>query len=221
MRSPTLLETAVYNTTYWSYFWGMTLGWSLRTSGRPNLPMTGPVLLVANHQSHFDPPLVGITSRRRICYLARSTLFKNPVFGKLIAMHGAVPIERDVGTDGLKAVWRLLDDGQAVIMFPEGTRSDDGQMQPFKAGISLLVKKANCKIVPVGIAGCYAAWPRQRTLPTPSPVLVAPTARTTSIHYGEAYESSIYRTMNRDAILAHLESQVRASVEVAELKRRK
>lgn len=208
MQKPTLTETVVYRTVYWSYFWALTMGWSLRVSGRHNVPKTGPVLLVANHESHFDPPLVGICSPRQLRYLARSTLFKLKPFAWTIRTLGAVPIDREVGTDGLKTVLRLLEEGCPVLMFPEGTRTETGTMQPFKPGISLLAKRAKCTVVPVGVAGCYNAWPRQHKLPTPSPIMLPATPRNIGVHFGEPYSSEVYRTMDRDGILRHLEEKV-------------
>jgi 1-acyl-sn-glycerol-3-phosphate acyltransferase len=221
MQKPTLTETIVYRTVYWSYFWMLTAGWSLRVSGRHNVPKTGPVLLVSNHESHFDPPLVGIGSPRPLRYLARSTLFKFKPFAWVIRTLGAVPIDREVGTDGLKAVLGLLEQGLPVLMFPEGTRTENGQMQPFKPGISLLAKRAKCTIVPVGIAGCYHAWPRQHKLPTPSPLIAPATDRTIGMHFGEPYASDVYRTMDRDGILRHLEAKVAEARTGAEKIRRK
>ncbi len=197
------------------------MGWSLRVSGRHNVPKTGPVLLVANHESHFDPPLVGICSPRPLRYLARSTLFKLKPFAWTISTLGAVPIDREVGTDGLKAVLGMLEEGYPVLMFPEGTRCETGSMEPFKPGISLLAKRAKCTIVPVGVAGCYEAWPRHKKLPTPSPLMVPATSRTIGVHFGEPYSNDIYRKMDRDGILTHLQDRVaEARVGAVKIKRK-
>src|SRR5205823_7027716 len=71
---------AIYETSYFAAMFGMTLGWSLRTTGRDQIPKHGPALLISNHQSFIDPILVGLSTRRHLCYLARKTLFKNPAF---------------------------------------------------------------------------------------------------------------------------------------------
>src|SRR5262245_4079519 len=100
---------------WWSYLWYeftylithlfCTLGFSLRTEGRINVPASGPVLLVANHQSGLDPVLVGLSTRRHLSYLARKSLFRNPVAGWLIRSLNAVPIDQEgVGKEGLKVI---------------------------------------------------------------------------------------------------------------------
>lgn len=221
MPPPRVVDATIYYSFYWTCFWGFTLGWSFRASGRRNVPTSGPALLVCNHQSHFDPPLVGLAARRPLTYLARSTLFTNKLFATAIRAYGAVPIDRDVGVEGLKAVFKALDEQRAVLMFPEGTRTPDGVMQPLKPGVSLVVKRATCPIVPVGLTGAYTAWPRAQLLPRPSPLFLAPTARTIAVHYGEPIPAGFYRRMDRNAILSDLTARISAAHDEAERLRRK
>jgi 1-acyl-sn-glycerol-3-phosphate acyltransferase len=104
----------LYEASYFTAAAGMTLGWSLRTEGRQHVPRTGPALLIANHQSYLDPILVGLSTRRHLCYLARKSLFNNPLFAWLIRMHNAVPIDQDgIGKEGIRAILEQLQRGQA------------------------------------------------------------------------------------------------------------
>ncbi|MEN0110038.1 MAG: lysophospholipid acyltransferase family protein, partial [Planctomycetota bacterium] len=130
-----------------------------------DFPMAGPVVVVANHTSHFDPPLLGGATRRQLSYLARDTLFVGP-FGWLIRSYDAVPVDRDgTGIGGIRATLKRLKQGAAVVLFPEGTRSPDGELQPFKPGFLALVRRSKAMVQPVGIAGATAAWPKGASLP--------------------------------------------------------
>ncbi|MFN0134450.1 MAG: lysophospholipid acyltransferase family protein [Phycisphaerales bacterium] len=136
-------------------------------SGAENVPATGPVLLVANHQSYLDPPLIGaMVPQRQLDYLARLGLFTNPLMRPFIPIANCIPI-REQGGDAtaIREVLRRLDAGRAVLIFPEGTRTPDGAMRPFKRGVAVLVKRARCPVVPIALEGCFDCWPRDREMP--------------------------------------------------------
>ena len=128
---------------------------------RERLPETGGIILAANHQSYFDPPLVGICSRRAVYYLARKTLLEWPFFGPLFPDMNVIPVDRD-GNDmsALKIVIRKIREGGGVVLFPEGTRSPDGRLQPAQAGVGLVIAKTLAPVVPMRIFGSYEAFPR-------------------------------------------------------------
>lgn len=121
----------------------------------------GPVILASNHQSYFDPPLVGICSRRGVHYLARKTLLGIPLLGKLLPRINVILVDRD-GNDmsALKTVIRLVKAGNGVVLFPEGTRSQDGKLLPGKAGIGLVIAKTRAPVQPVRIFGSHEAFPK-------------------------------------------------------------
>jgi 1-acyl-sn-glycerol-3-phosphate acyltransferase len=138
---------------------------------RERFPATGGFLLLSNHQSFLDPPLVGMFVPRRINYLARDTLFKNKAFAWFIRSLDAIPIDRDgLGIGGLKETLKRLKRGEIVLLFPEGTRSADGELQPLKPGFSALVDRANVPIVPIALDGAHAAFPRDAKLPRPAKI---------------------------------------------------
>lgn len=128
---------------------------------RERLPETGGVILAANHQSYFDPPLIGICSRRPVHYLARKTLMEWPFFGPLFPDMNVIPVDRG-GNDmsALKTVIKKIRDGEGVVLFPEGTRSPDGNLQPAQAGVGLVIAKTLAPVVPMRIFGSYEAFPR-------------------------------------------------------------
>ena len=131
---PNLVGRFWYDCVYWSTFTFFTFGFSLRRDGWGNVPTNGPLLVLANHQSMFDPVLVGLASRRYLSYLARKNLFEQPVLAPLIRSLNAIPIDRGLGRDGIQAVLNALGQGQAVLIFPEGERTHNGEVQPLKPG---------------------------------------------------------------------------------------
>jgi len=147
----------------------------IRASGRKNLPLSGGALLVSNHASHLDVFVLGIPLHRPLNYVARSTLFFPPL-GSFIRSVGGFPIQREgMGAQGLKETLKRLRSGGIVALFPEGTRTTDGELGEFKAGIAVLAARAKVPIIPAAVAGTYEAWPRRRLFPKPHPV---------RIHYG-------------------------------------
>lgn len=139
-----------------------------RWDGSSRVPRDGALLIVANHQSFLDPPLVGVmTTCRQLDFIARGGLFSNPAFGGLIRSVNSIPIRQEGGGDtaAMKEALKRLREGKAVLIFPEGSRTFDGQLAEFKRGVSVLVKRANCPVLPVGIDGVYDTWPRTKKLP--------------------------------------------------------
>jgi 1-acyl-sn-glycerol-3-phosphate acyltransferase len=145
-----------------------------RIEGVGNVPRKGGVILACNHQSFFDPILVGMGLPREIHFMARKSLFRNPAFRALIVALNAFPIQRDSrDVKGVKETIARLQAGHALLIFPEGTRTRDGNVAPVKAGISMIAKRAAVPIVPVLIEGAYKVWPRNRFLPEPGHVNVS------------------------------------------------
>lgn len=145
--------------------------WDVYEPGR--VPLSGPVLLAANHASFIDPPLVGATLKREISYLARESLFHNPILGAVLRSWNVVPVDRDGGgAAGLRIIMERLQAGNAVILFPEGTRSPNGALQPARSGIGLLAIKCQAPVVPVRVFGTFAAYGRHLRLPRPRRVAV-------------------------------------------------
>ena len=130
------------------------------------LPETGGLIVLSTHQSHLDPLLLGLAADRRLSSLARSSLYRFKPFGAVITALDAIPIDREASAvAAMKVVIRRLQDGAAVIVFPEGTRTATGRPGEIRSGFALLAKKARVPIVPVAIVGAYECWPRTRLLP--------------------------------------------------------
>ena len=136
------------------------------------MPPSGGVLLVSNHLSYLDVFVLGVSAIRPLNYVARSTLFV-PVVGPFIRSVGGFPIQREgMGASGLKETLRRLRNGGVVILFPEGTRSEDGQLGALKPGVAILALKARVPIVPAAVAGSFESWPRRRIIPRPYPIRI-------------------------------------------------
>lgn len=141
--------------------------------GRQNVPDSGAVLLVANHSSYLDPPLVGISTRRWVGFLAQAGLAGFAPLRWWMAQVGVTLIDRNAPSkDAMRLVADNLAAGQAVGIFPEGTRSRDGSVSAFRTGVEFLVRRTGAAVVPVGLDGAYRAYPRGAWLPRPRRIVV-------------------------------------------------
>lgn len=117
--------------------------------GEKNIPKKGGALITCNHVDVYDPPLIGCASTRELYYLAKAELFRNPLFAWLIRKLNAIPITRgSFDRKGLKSALEILRSGNALVAFPEGTRSKDGELREFKLGVAKLALEAEVPIVP-------------------------------------------------------------------------
>jgi 1-acyl-sn-glycerol-3-phosphate acyltransferase len=172
----------------------------LRVEGRENWPGEGGGLICANHQSMFDPPLVGLTCSRRMNYLARDTLFRVPGLSQLIAFLDAIPIDRDGGgLAGLKETLKRLKAGELVLIFPEGTRTHDGEVAPLKPGFIAVARRSRVPLIPVGLDGAYQAWPRTSPLPRPDRIALV---------IGQPIPAEQVAALSDDDLLAELEQRI-------------
>ncbi|MEE2947705.1 MAG: lysophospholipid acyltransferase family protein [Verrucomicrobiota bacterium] len=137
-----------------------------------HVPLNGPVILAANHESYLDPPLIGSSLSRPVHYLARENLFSNRLFGPFLRGLNSVPVDRDGGSaKGLKNILERLLNGDAILIFPEGTRTKDGTIQPARAGIGLAILKSHAPVVPVRV-WAYNTYGRHRSVPRPGMIAV-------------------------------------------------
>jgi 1-acyl-sn-glycerol-3-phosphate acyltransferase len=131
-----------------------------RRHGMKHVPREGPLIFVSNHQSHFDPPMVGMVGVDRPHRgFARSTLFNFKPFAWLISVFGAIPLRQGEGdAAAFKIALSELAAGRSILIFPEGSRTRDGSTRPFKRGVSLLIKRSGATVQPVAIEGAFDVW---------------------------------------------------------------
>lgn len=218
---PGLIGRLWYDVAWSGALISLSLGFSLRRRGWKNVPRSGPLLIVSNHQSMLDPVAVGVSCRRYLSFLARSTLFAQPVLGPLIRSLNSVPIDRGFGKEGIQSVLHALSLGRAVLVFPEGERSHTDEVQPLKPGISLLIRRVACPIVPAGIAGSFAAWNRFMTWPRFSPAFLPPGPSTIGVNIGEPIDPARYQGKDRDWIVEDLHRELVAQHAAARQVQRK
>jgi len=152
------------NFYYWLGYHGSRLlarlFFRFRILHRERVIQTGPVILAMNHQSFLDPPLAGNACDRAVYFLAKRSLMNAPVLGWLLPKLNVIPVDL-AGNDrsALKALIRILRSGQCVLVFPEGTRTPDGNLQPAEPGVGLVIAKTGAPVVPMRIFGAFNAWP--------------------------------------------------------------
>ena len=177
-------------------------GMKVRVFGRERVPRTGGGLVLSNHQSHFDPVLVGLACERRLNYVARTTLFRSRVFRWMVAALDAIPIDRERGgVTGLKETLKRIKRGEMVLLFPEGTRTPDGEVHEIKPGFCAIARRAKVPLIPVAIDGAFDAWPRERRLPRTSVV---------HIHWGEPIAPHMIEQLDDRQLVAEVQRRVNA-----------
>ncbi len=153
-----------------------------RVVHRERMIQSGQVILAMNHQSYLDPPLAGITCDRAIYFLARKTLLDVPLLGWLLPKLNVIPVNQEgVDRSALKAVISILKSGNAALVFPEGSRTLDGNLQPAEPGLGLVIAKTLAPVVPMRIFGAHEALPpggglrlRPITIVIGKPILFSP-----------------------------------------------
>jgi 1-acyl-sn-glycerol-3-phosphate acyltransferase len=158
--------------TFW-YLLGYSLSKALaktffnyRVIGAENMIEEGPCIIAANHCSYLDPPLVGVACKRAIHYLARKSLLDVPVLGSILPQLNVIPVDqKNADRSALMGSIRVVKNGGVVLIFPEGTRSADGCLQPAQPGIGMIIAKTGAPVVPILIEGSHQALSRKATFP--------------------------------------------------------
>ena len=153
------------NPWYWIGYHGSRLlaqiFFRFRIVHRERMINSGPVLLAMNHQSYLDPPLGGNATDRPIYYLMRRTLLNLPVLGKILPKLNVIPVDQEgIDRGALKKLIQVVRAGNGALIFPEGSRTMDGNLQTGQPGIGLVIAKTRAPVVPMRIFGAYEALPR-------------------------------------------------------------
>jgi len=181
--------------------WVATFAYGTRFTGQENVPLSGRLLVVANHQSHLDPPLVGCGFPRRLNYMARKDLFGFGPFRWLIQSFDAIPVDRHASPiAGVRETMRRLSRGEAVLMFPEGTRTPDGEIGTFMPGFAMIAVRSGAAVQPVAIEGAFDVWPRRNRFPWRG---------TIHIHFGPLIPVEEVQSLGVQNLFAETEKRIR------------
>lgn len=138
-------------------------GIKVNTEGKENLARKEPVLYISNHQSYMDIPILMKALPGNIRFVYKKSINKIPLFGWAIYLAGYIPIDRKDAREAIKSLKKAsnaLKKGLSIVIFPEGTRSPDGEIHEFKKGLTIIAEEAKCNLVPVTIKGSYDILPR-------------------------------------------------------------
>ncbi len=199
---PTLYKQVGYNALHTFCRLTGVLGFGLRIFGREKTPKRGPALMCMNHQSHFDPLLAGITLDVRVSFLAKRSLFDVPVIAQIIEYLDSIPVDREGSAfAAMKEAMKRLKRGEQVGLFPEGTRSRDGEIAPLKPGFTMLAKRTGVPIIPVAMDGAYQAWPRTNWFPRFTQIIIV---------IGDTIPAEDVERLTDAELLAEVERRMRA-----------
>lgn len=184
----------VYFIHFISYFY-----FRLRYHYTEPIPKTGKLVVIANHQSFLDPPLIGIGMPRSCNYMARETLFRG-LLGWHISHLNAFPVSQTKNPiAGIKETLKRLKNEEAVLIFPEGSRTEDGKLAEFHKGIISVARRSKAPILPAIIQGAYEAFPRHSIFPKPHRV---------SVTYGHLISVEEIQKMSEDELLVYLRNTI-------------
>ena len=192
-----LLPFSQEKTHQFIHVWGrgclLLAGLKIDVYGTENIPRNSPAIYVSNHQSNFDIPIIYGGLPVAFNWLAKKELFQIPLFGPALRRNGNIPIDRSNRRTTMHSIMtaaQRIKDGTSIIIFPEGTRTPDGQLQEFKKGALLIAAKAQVPVIPVVIRGSYEVQPKDRWLIKPGTVelIILPPIPTTNIQTSEVHQ---------------------------------
>ena len=170
----------------------------LKVFGVDNVPRTGGALIVSNHQGFLDPALLGARLPRPMSYMAKSELFKHRPVSWLIRSLGAFPVRQGAGdVRAIRETVSRLQEGRILNIFPEGSRTETGEIMPLEAGVALVVRKAGVPIVPAAIIGSFESWPKGKKIFRSHPIRIA---------YGPPLD---VKGMKSDAVIRLIDAAIR------------
>ena len=172
LRRPLLMHVGQIGVR-WFFRISLMLFYRIRVHELKNYPDHDGLLVCSNHQSFLDPLILGVVCPRPVNYLGRKSLFKFPPLAWFLHWNDTIAIDREAtGIGGMKETLRRIKRGESVVMFPEGTRTENGELNAMMPGFCAVAKRAKATLMPIGFDGAYQAYPRDRKLPKPGRIHV-------------------------------------------------
>jgi 1-acyl-sn-glycerol-3-phosphate acyltransferase len=201
-----MLRKALKKAWFWYARWVCKLFcilfFRVRSCGLQNVPAKGAFVIVSNHESFLDPIFCGIPLKRHLHFLARDTLFTNRFFAGILSSVNTIPLRQDeADLTAMRKVIAKLKEGCGVCLFPEGTRTSDGKITPFKPGVGILCRRGQAAIVPVLIDGAFECWPRHKKIFSPGSKI--------SVCYGKTITAQQVQEMDDRQLTEHLTQTLR------------
>jgi 1-acyl-sn-glycerol-3-phosphate acyltransferase len=174
LKTETMADMRIYQVSTFLFKLYLRIWNRMSVRGVKNIPDEGGVLLASNHASFLDPPAVGGSYRARpVHFMARDSLWTSKFGQWWMTNVGCIPVSRGTGDiKALKLSIKTLKEGKAISMFPEGTRTEDGELQEAKGGIGFIIEKSGCVVVPTYIDGSYKAHPKGTKFVKPCKVTI-------------------------------------------------
>ena len=198
LKPESMADMRIYQISTRFFKLGLMIWNRLEIIGAQNIPNEGGILIASNHSSYLDPPVIGVGYRKRpVHFVARDTLWSSPFPRWWLNKVGCIPVSRDSGdTKALKLTIKALKKGQVVSIFPEGTRSENGEIRDVKPGIGFIVKHSMCTVIPAYINGSFMAFPKNSKWIKPNKITIC---------FGEPITPDIFQNQGfgRDAYNDH------------------
>ncbi len=206
---PSKFDNGVYRFFKFGLRIWFALGYRIRSHKMHKVPDKGGALICCNHQSNLDPMLVGATIRRDLHFLAKKSLFAGKLKPFMHKLH-CIPLDRKKGLAGIKATIKRLKLGHLVMVFPEGTRSKDGEIKEFKGGFLMMARRAKAPVVPAALDGAHQAYPPGTNFPWPGHIHVV---------FGDPINYEDYNDKSDEEVMKLLEVRIRECFAIARQKR--
>lgn len=192
MRRRPIVQATIQEALRWTARLLMTFYFRIRVHGLHHYPSEDGFLICSNHQSHLDPLVVGATCPRPINYVGRESLTRFKPFGDFLYFNDLIAIDREGGgLAGLKETMRRLRKKETVVIFPEGTRTHDGELQEMKMGFATIVRKVKAPILPIAFDGSFQAMPRSSWFIRPARIVVVMGRPITETEYSELSDEQL------------------------------
>ena len=184
----------------WFFRFFLFLVYRIRVHKVKHYPDDRGMLICSNHQSYLDPLIIGIACPHAVNYLGRKSLFRSPILAWFLRFNDTIPIDREAtGIGGMKETLRRLKKGESVVIFPEGTRTIDGELLPLMLGFCAVARRSKATLMPLAFDGAFQSYPRNSKIPTPGRIHLV---------MGEPIRFEQYKGLTDEAVAELLQRQI-------------